>query len=381
MKILVLGYIVRGPLGGLAWHHLQYVLCLKHLGHSVLFLEDSDDFASCYDPSISELTTSPIYGLAFINKLFDQFNLKNNWSYYDAHTGNWFGLQKSKTLDFCRTADVLLNISGVNKLRQWWMNIPAKVFIDTDPGFVQIKHLTEINAMQLAEQHTCFFSFGENIGKSVCKIPQDGFHWLPTHQPVYLPAWNVSSCQNNAKWTTIMQWDSYKQKEYNGLVFGMKSSSFHEYFTLPQYFPKDQFELAIGSQTAPLSKLIQHGWGVISSLIPTKTAGKYQKYINSSKGEWSVAKQGYVTSNSGWFSERSLCYMASGKPVVVQDTGFSAFLPSESGILSFTTLNEAIEKIEKAESNYKFHCLKAREIVEEFFDGTHVLQNLLKSIN
>lgn len=380
MKILVLGYIVRGPLGGLAWHHLQYVLGLKQLGHDVLFVEDSDDFPGCYNPDTFVLGEDPAYGLRFIQTLFNSFELNEHWAYYDAHTNNWFGATKQKVLSFCKEADMVLNISGVNPVRDWWVKIHYRVFIDTDPGFTQIRHLTETSAHNLAAYHNHFFSFAENIRKPGCTIPVDGFDWHATRQPVFLDAWKVSPAVPYSKWTTVMQWDSYKDREYQGQKFGMKSISFKDFDNLPLLLPNETFELALGSSTAPVDELRQKGWQVISSLIPTKTPWTYQRYIEQSKGEWSVAKHGYVTSNSGWFSERSLCYMASGKPVVVQDTGFSNTLETGAGLLSFKTMEEAAEAIMRINTEYAFHGRKARLIVEENFAAAKVLQSLINLI-
>ena len=380
LKIVVLGYIVRGPYGGLVWHHLQYVLGLKKSGHEVLFLEDSDEYAGCSNPFSAELTTDPSYGLQFIENVFDHFDIKNNWAYYDWHTNRWHGLSSGKVLSFCNSADIVLNISAINPLREWWSKIPARVLIDTDPVFTQIRHLTNTSDTKTASHHTAFFSFGENFGKPGCTIPDDGFPWKATRQPVFLEAWKIAKPDPNTKWTTVMQWDSYKEKMFANDVFGMKSLSFKEFENLPQIIPTENFELAIGSASAPVEKLKNGGWEVISSLIPTKTAWSYQNYIQHSKGEWSVAKHGYVVSNSGWFSERSVSYLASGKPVVVQDTGFSDFIATGKGLLSFSSVEEIMNSIEEINGNYLQHCKWAREIAEEYFNERKVLQSLLGNI-
>jgi hypothetical protein len=380
VHIVVLGYIVRGPLGGLVWHHLQYVLSLKQMGHEVLFLEDSDNYASCYDPSSFAITTNPAYGLGFLKGVFKKFGLDNNWAYFDEHTNTWFGKSKQEVNAFCNKASVVLNLSGMNPVREWWCKIPNRAFIDTDPAFVQIRHLEDANARALASQHSHFFSFGENIGKAGCTIPNDGFHWLATRQPAYLPAWEVQSLSINAKWTSVMQWDSYAEKKFNGQTFGMKSLSFKELMNLPAHVRNEQIEIAMGSPTAPVEELKQKGWQIISSMIPTQTPWTYQQYIAASKGEWSVAKQGYVATSSGWFSERSLCYMASGKPVIVQDTGFTDFLEAGNGLLAFTNLREAIGCMEKVNKDYSYQCTQARRIVEENFEGTKVLNHLLNRL-
>ena len=381
LKIVVLGYIVRGPLGGLAWHHLQYVIGLKKMGHEVLFLEDSDDFPGCYNPETFELGVDPQYGLAFLKNLFTHFDLNNHWSYYDAHTGQWHGKSRDEVFLFCSKADMVLNLSAVNPVRDWWAKIPSRILIDTDPSFTQIKHLTSPKDFETAKQHTAFFSFGENIGKHNCHIPADGFDWKPTRQPVVMDIWNETLSPTSEKWTTVMQWDSYKMQQYDNRIFGMKSMSFREYDKLPQLLPSENFELALGSITAPVEELKANGWNIISSLVPTKSPYTYQQYIQQSKGEWSIAKHGYVISNSGWFSERSTCYMATGKPVIVQDTGFTGLFPVGEGLLCFSNIDEAVEQIKRVCIDYKLHCSKAREIIKEHFEASLVLQDLIDLIN
>ncbi len=380
LKIVVLGYIVRGPYGGLVWHHLQYVLGLRQLGHNVLFVEDSDHYPSCSIPGQGELTTDPSYGIKFIEPLFKHFDLAGNWTYFDEHTNTWFGSPKKKVMEFCNAADVVINISAINPVREWWQKIPARVLIDTDPVFTQVRHLQNPFDLDMAKQHTSFFSFGENIGKPSCAIPPDGLNWQPTRQPLYKEAWKYDRPVDSGKWTTVMQWDSYKEVRYEGQLFGMKSLSFQSFQKLPQMLPQP-FELAIGGATTPKASLVSNGWEVINSLEPTATPWSYQQYIQQSKGEWSVAKHGYVVSNSGWFSERSLCYLATGKPVIVQDTGFSEQLPTGLGLLSFNTLHEAVACFELVNSDYSFHCTRAREIAETYFAAEIVLDALLKRMS
>jgi hypothetical protein len=379
MKIVVLGYIVRGPYGGLVWHHLQYVLGLKKLGHEVLFLEDSDNYPGCSNPFTGELTTDPSHGLKFLQKVFNDFGIKDSWAYYDAHTNTWHGLNREKVFLFCNGADIVLNISAINPLRDWCAKIPNRILIDTDPVFTQIRHLTNKTDFELARQHTAFFSFGENFGKLGCTIPNDGFNWQSTRQPVFLDAWNFGEVNTNGKWTTVMQWDSYNQRKYKNGVYGMKSKSFSEFEDLPKLLQTENFELAIGGATAPIEQLKSNGWNVISSLIPTKTADSYQHFIQQSKGEWSIAKHGYVVSNSGWFSERSAAYLASGKPVIVQNTGFADFIETGRGLFSFSALQDIANSFETVNSNYIRHHKWAREIANEYFSGDKVLHSLLKN--
>jgi len=379
MRILVLGYIIRAPYGGSCFHHLQYLLGLKKLGHEVYFYEDSNDYPG-FDNEKS-IETAQYLGFSFIKNLFSYYGLEGSWSFFNAKSNTWYGLSKNKFLAFCSVADIVINISGVNPIREWFAKIPVRAFIDTDPTFTQIKHLTQPILNQLASDHTCHFSFAENIGNEKCLIPNDGFVWKPTRQPVILEIWKNSDIdREHSKWTTVMQWESYNSQQYNGQLYGMKSLSFEEYIFLPKKLD-DEFEVAISSSLDIMNYLRKNGWSVIPSLIPTKTFLSYQDYILASKGEWSVAKHGYVHSNSGWFSERSLSYMASSKPVVIQDTGFSNFLPCGVGLMPFTTLEEAEDSIDRVNSDYISHCKKARQIVEEFFDSSIVLQKILEEMS
>lgn len=188
LRLIVLGYVVRGPIGGMSWHHLQYVMGLAQLGHDVYFVEDSNDYPSCYDPSKHVTGTDPTYGLAFAKRTFDKVGLGDRWAYYDNHCQHWFGPCAYNIVEKCETADLLLDVSGKNCLRPWILKIPVRALIDTDPVFTQISHLTDDEARRLALQHTTFFSFGENIGGHNSTVPDDHLPWKPTRQPVVLDA-------------------------------------------------------------------------------------------------------------------------------------------------------------------------------------------------
>ncbi len=293
LRIVALGYMVRGPLGGLLWHHLQYVLGLAKLGHDVYFLEDSDDYPACYNPQDDSLGTDPSFGLDFVNRTFERFGLEDRWSYFDAHTDRWFGLSAYRVREICASTDVLLNLSAVNPLRPWFEEVPRRVFVDTDPAFTQIRHLQDPAARALAAGHTSFFSFAENIALTDCLVPDDGFPWQPTRQPIVLDAWPITPGDRKAPWTTLMQWDSYTVREHDGKRFGMKSESFKHYFDLPRRSGQ-LFELAVGSPSAPRDALTSQGWEVSNPLEVIRDPWDYQKFIQESKGEWTVAKHGYV---------------------------------------------------------------------------------------
>jgi hypothetical protein len=377
LRVLVLGYIVRGPIGGMAWHHLHYVLGLGRLGHDVYFVEDSDDYPSCYDPNRGVVDTDPTYGLRFARAAFDRLGFGDRWAYYDAHTGRWLGPAAPTILDRIAGADVLLNVSGVNPLRPWLLHIPSRVFIDTDPAFTQIRHLTDSAARARAEAHTSFFTFGENIPARRSCVPDDGLPWQPTRQPVVLDAWPVTPGEPRGRFTTVMQWDSYPARDYGGQRYGMKADSFGPYLELPARSGV-AFELALGSARAPREMLRDCGWSLRDPLEVTRDPWSYQEYIRSSKAEFAVAKHGYVVSRCGWFSERSACYLASGRPVLAQDTGFTDWLPTGRGVLSFGSPDEALAGVEEISRRYEFHSRAARAVAEEHFDAANVLTSLIE---
>jgi hypothetical protein len=379
MKIVVLGYIVRGPLGGLVWHHFQYVYGLAQMGHEVLFLEDSEEYAACYNPETNELSEDPTFGISFLKEIFEKYGLNTNWAYFDFHTNSWFGKTKNEVKEFLSNADIVLNISGVNPLREWTSKIPKRVFIDTDPVFTQVRHLTDPDALNLARQHNVFFTFGENFGKPNCTIPDDGLNWKATRQPVAMELWENEVPLQNGNWTTVMQWDSYKTRQWNKQLYGMKSKSFDGFLNLPEN-TNEKFELALGSASAPKSKMENLGWSISDPVQITRTPQSYKDYILASKGEWSIAKHGYVISNSGWFSERSTAYLASSKPVVVQETGFSEIFNTGRGLFGFKKMEDLPDIFSEVNNNYTKHCSWAKEICSQYFNYNTVLKDLLDTI-
>lgn len=377
LRIVVLGYVVRGPLGGLAWHHLQYVAGLRALGHDVYFVEDSDDYPSCYDPARGVVDVDPAYGLRFAARAFERLGLGERWCYYDAHAARWAGPLAPRAREVCESAELLLNLSGVNPLRPWTERTPARAFVDTDPAFTQIRHLTDASARTLAAAHNSFFTFAENVARTDCLVPADGFAWQPTRQPVHLDAWPVSLGPRAESWTTVMQWDSYRACEHEGRRYGMKSDSFAAFVELPAR-AGPVFEIALGSEGAPRAMLRARGWRLLDPLAVTRETTTYQDFIRASKAEWSVAKHGYVAARSGWFSERSAAYLASGRPVLTQQTGFSDWLETGAGLLPFETLDDVLAGMEEIDRDYERHCRAARELAEGFFDARKVLTNLIE---
>jgi hypothetical protein len=377
LRVIVLGYVVRGPVGGFASYFLQYVMGLTQLGHNVYFLEVGDDYPSCYDPSRNLTSTDPTYGLRFATDVFDRTGLGSRWAYHDARTSSWLGPCADRVAEACLSADLLLNIGGVNRLDSSILEaVPVRALVDLDPVFTQVKHLMDSTARDRAMRHTAFFTIGENFGRPGSSVPDDGLPWQTTRQPVVLDAWPFTPGPENGKFTTVMQWESYPAMEYRGIRHGLKSDSFGPYWDLPDRVGRI-FELAVGGPAVPSDLLRTKGWGPRNPLEVTQDPWTYQRYIQQSKGEFSVAKHAYATTHSGWFSDRSVGYLASGRPVLMQETGFSDWLPTGEGLMAFSSPQEVLNGLEEIQTRYQFHCRSARELAEAYFDSRTVLSRLI----
>lgn len=377
LRIIMLGYMVRGPLGGMTWANLHYLLGLKSLGHEVYFFEDSDCYASCYDPAKNVMDIDPTYGLKYAGDVLNKVGLGENWAYYDEHSSRWFGPCAGRIPEICASTDLLLNRAGVNPLRPWFLQVPARVFIDVDPVFTQIRHLKHSTSLEQARQHTAFFSLAENVGSAHSTMPDDGLPWRPTRHPIFLDAWPAIPAPKNGNWTTVMQWQSYPAVTYDGVTYGVKSDSFLPYLDIPERSPH-VFELVLAGGNAQRKMLSDKGWVIRDPLELSGNPWLYREYIQQSKGEFSVAKQGYVSTRSGWFSERTAAYLASGRPVVTEEAGFSDWLPSGAGLISFSTSDQALAGIEEVSHHYERHCKAARALAEEYFDAGKILHRLIE---
>ena len=378
LRIIALGFLVRGPVGGMAWCDLHYLMGLAKMGYDVYFVEDSDDYPSCYDPSRCVTDTDPTYGLRFIDRTFDRVGLGRRWAYYDAHNSCWHGPCADRILKIFESSDILLNLAGISHpVRPWMMEIAVRVFIDKDPVFTQIRHIDEPEAKNRANLHTAFFTFAENLRHRKDLLPNDGLPWETTRHPIFLDAWPATAGRPRGRFTTVMQWESYPPREYNGRRYGMKSDSFAPFIDLPGK-AGSIFNLAVGSPSAPRDLLRNKGWILSDPLKVSRTPWTYRDFIRRSKAEFTVAKHGYAASRCGWFSERSASYLASGLPVVVQETGFSEWMETGAGVIPFSTFEEALAGIEDINSRYEFHCRAAREIAEEYFDARKVLTRLIE---
>jgi len=275
----------------------------------------------------------------------------------------------------CREADVYINLGNVNSIPEA-AECRRRVLVDGDPVFTQIgAHGTG----EAPSEYHVRFTYGENVHQPGCEMPTAGCNWLPTRQPVVLDAWKVEPGDTCAPFTTVTNWSPLRACRHEGRVYGNKDGEFEPFFTLPRD-SGEQMEIAIGGEydrdVVP-GRFTAGGWHMADALTISRDPWTYQRYLRASRAEFSVAKHGYVSTRCGWFSDRSATYLASGRPVVIQDTGFSEWLPTGEGVLAFTTREEAVAGLHEVNARYDMHCRAARALAEEYFDARHVLSSLL----
>ncbi len=317
-----------------------------------------------------------------------EFDLGDRWIYRNEATDTYHGPVGAASESVIRSADVLVNVSGACWLRDCTAAIPRKLFVDGDPMFTHIglTNLERSGYIDHLRAHTDHLTFGLNVGQPGCKVPTAGFDWKPTVQPIALDWWKKNLLPPSAThvardaWTTVMNWASYPPQEFDGETYGNKDLEFRRFLDLPKH-TDEKFVLAMGQgvgRSRPTAEIEAAGWQIIEPDAHLPDYATYHDFLANSKAEWSIAKNGYVKSHSGWFSCRSACYLALGKPVVVQDTGWTDHLPSGDGILPFTTLEDAATAIAKVAANYAQHGAAAKTFAETHLDAKKVCADLLR---
>ena len=386
LRIIVGGFIGLYPTGGVTWDYIQYPLGLKILGHDVYYIEDTIQFPKFQKDGRNWDDAAD--SIAYLKSTMEKFGMGDRWAYRDIASGNCFGLPINKVKELCKTADVFINVSASTFLREEYLKIPKRILIDSDPMFTQIEYYHEKfvkeNSDQykmkfIVENHTHHFSFGENIQSKECKVPTFGFNWIATRQPVCIEYWKENSLISKpSSFTSVMNWSVRPNLVFDNQEWGQKNIEFEKFVNIPNKFPEATFEIMITGTTKEKEEEIRKGgWKVSDPLKAISSSEAYQNFIASSGAEFSVAKETYVKSNSGWFSCRSACYLAAGKPVITQDTQWSKFIPSGRGLFAFSDMQSATEAIAEVISNIEKHSKAAREIAEEYFDSNKVLTAMI----
>ena len=378
LTILLGGMIATIPQhGGATWAVLQYLLGFKRLGHDVYFVEPLDPAA--LRPSGATLADSA--NATYFRQVITDFGLEQTSALLSPGTEQTVGMSYRQLQEVVSRADVLVNISGMLTDQALTEHIPLRVYVDLDPAFTQLWHTAQGIDMRFAG-HTHFVTIGLAMDQPGNVIPTCGLPWITTLQPLVLAYWPVAERITHNALTTVANWRGYSSVEYNGVVYGQKAHSLRQYITLPS-LTDETFMLALAihpDERKDLAALAGNGWHILDPAHVANTPASYQQFIQGSKAEFGIAKSGYVAAGCGWFSDRSICYLASGRPVIAQETGFSHFLPTGEGLFAFERSDEVLTGIEALRRDYTRHAQAARAIAEEYFDSDKVLARLLQRI-
>ncbi len=380
LRIVVTGGLGAMPFAGVAWQVMHYLEGFRRLGHEVHYLEDSGSWP--YDPEQDTVSEDPRPALRYIARHVARCGLEQRWAYRNGVNGELHGMAERELADVLGRADVLVNVSGFTVLDDALAAIPARFYLETDPVLPQIQIAKgEQFTIDLLAAHTHQFTYGENFGNPDCTVPVEGFTYFPTRQPVVLDWWAPLStkARPDQAFTTIASWkQEVKDIEWQGQVLTWsKDVQFTPYYDLPSRVARPlEMSLAI-SDDAAVEKLEAAGWRIRPAAPLSRDIDAYRDYIRSSAGEFSVAKEQYALTRSGWFSDRTVTYLAAGRPAVVQDTGFGCALPTGEGLLPFSTPDEAVAALEAVEADYGRHARASRAIAEEYLSTARVLSRML----
>jgi hypothetical protein len=376
-RLVLLGTIGQAPFAGVAWQALHYLEGFRRLGCEVWYVEDTGTWA--YDPEQNAITADTRHATRYIDAAMSRVGLSQRWIYVSPD-GQPVGPASGHLDQLLAGADVLVNLTAGTVLQERHLQTPIRIYLETDPVLPQIEVAQGRGfTIDLLDAHTHHFSYGENLGAPDCLVPVDRFSYRPTRQPVILDWWPGVSVNGEASFTTVASWkQTDKDIEWQGeTYYWSKDREFEKLIALPRRVqPPLELALACGDAEA-VRRLRSFGWRVRDALALTRNLEPYRDYIARSRAEFTVAKDQNVRLRSGWFSDRSACYLAAGKPVITQDTGFGRVLPTGEGLFAFLSEDEALAAVEAIEGDYGRHAAAAREIAREHFAAERVLGSLL----
>ena len=377
LKIVVGGYIAGYPLGGMTWHHLHYLLGCQQLGHDVSFLEDTAGYGLPYDPTTHTCSSDATYGLAYLTEILRYYGFPDqNYCFLSGHNRRCVGRPVEELL---RSADLLICVSGVTPLRPDRPRPRRTCVIDTDPGYTQLRMRHDPAFLDDYRSFDAVATFGPLIGTAACPVPTHGLNWIPTRQPISLAHWPVRP-PHKRRFTTVGSWSQSTDRDQTFNCRNLRSSKADEWEPLIDLPRRTGIDLTIAATAMPTdiaARFTAAGWAMLDAETVTRSPQAYQQFIADSGGEFTVAKPIYTQLPTGWFSDRSAAYLATGRPVVTQSTGFESWLPTGEGLFSFTTPDQAAAALQSVQQYHDQHCRAARHLAEEHFDARIVLTELL----
>jgi hypothetical protein len=382
-RIVVMGFAAGCPIAGVVWQHIHYIVGLQRLGHEVYYIEDSARLP--YDPVTYEITNDYSYAAGILDRLSREYGFAGRWSYCARYLPETpcAGLPLTRVAELYREADAILNVCGSQEFNEDLLKSDRILYVESDPGVEQIKvDKGEASTVEYLKAHRALFTFGENIGTPEFPVPLHGFRWLPTRQPVVTDLWHTDAPPaDKAVFTSVANWNTSGKKdiEWRGEKYlWSKSLEFLKFIEAPK-LAGEEFELATTLNDASLrERFAANGWRFTSPDRMSIEYDEYRQYLRASKGEFTVAKDQYVRLNTGWFSDRTACYLASGRPAITQDTGFTRHYGQQKGLFAFQTLDEIREAVREINADYGAHCRAAFEVAKEYFEAEKVLAELLE---
>jgi hypothetical protein len=370
-RVVISGSLAQQPFrGGHAWVFLQYLVGFRRLGFEVLFL----------DRLTPEMDVDG-RGTNYLATVMEGFGLGGDYCLLDSGGEAVAGMGRREALDRTRDSLLLINVNGFLNDEELFGAAPLRVYLDIDPGFGQMWH--ERGLHDPFDGHDAFVTIAGNIGRPGCGVPTCGLEWIPTRPPVVLDLWPAGNGHGRA-FTTVGSWRGpIGPIEYQGKNYGLRVHEFRKFAELPR-LTGEEFELALDiheAELADLALLRRTGWRLVSPQTVAGDPTDYREFLSHSKAEFMVAKNMYVDTRGGWFSDRSACYLASGRPVVAQDTGLADLYPIGDGLLVYTTLDEAVAQVQSVAEDYSRHARAAREIAETEFSSDRVLGALLDRLS
>jgi hypothetical protein len=376
MARIVLGsYMVRYPLGGnLSWA-LQWLMGFRQLGHDVYFVEKSGYPNSCYDPWKDIMSDDCSYGAKTVSALLERFGLQDRWCFVDA-AGHYHGLSRKRVEMVLTSADVFVDMGTHGSWLAEAADAGLRVLVEAEPGYTQMKMEKRLASGEKLPEYDYYYTIGRNIGTEASTAPTAGRAWRSVFNPIVLDLFPPQPVAIDAPFTTVMNWQAHEPIEFNGITYGQKDVEFVKFLNLPRLTALP-LEVAVSGKSVPIKRLLEAGWRIRDAHEVTISFDSFWGYIRTSTGEFSVCKNVFVGTNSGWFSDRSAAYLASSRPVVLQDTGFSNHLPCGRGLFAVRTIDEATAAIEDITRQYEKHTKWAREIAMVYLDATKVLRRFL----
>ncbi|MCK6690762.1 MAG: hypothetical protein L6Q97_01530 [Thermoanaerobaculia bacterium] len=379
MARIVLGsYMFRYPLGGMLSWALQYLLGLKDLGHEVFFVEKYGYANACFDPVKGMMSNDCSHGLQVVGELLARFGLENKWCFVE-YGDRYHGISKKGIEDVFRSADVFFDMGTHGSWADEAAAASLRVLIDGEPGFTQIKMANKQVAGIPLVAYDRYYTNGKNLGLNGNPTPLAGIQWGRLFHPVKVDIFPLQPPPPAAAYSTIMNWRSHDPIEYAGKVYGQKDVEFSKFLDLPRRVAAPM-ELAVSGKDVPVETLQDNGWTVRDGRLVTLSFDAFRDYLSASRGEFSICKNVFIANRTGWFSDKSAAYLASGRPVVLQDTGFSDHLPCGDGLFAVNTADEAAAAIQEIECNYERHSSAARAIACEYLDAKKVMKQLLDEL-